>query len=52
MVMLEVEALVMLACVEKSDGAVSTEVEALERVVFPVTLSVEENVPVVPMSAP
>ena len=47
-----VDALVILACVEKSDGAVRTEVEALIRVVFPVTLSVEENVPVVPMSAP
>lgn len=47
-----VEALVMVAWVEKRLVAVRAEEEALVRVVFPVTLSVEENVPVVPMSAP
>jgi hypothetical protein len=31
---------------------VRAEVEALERVVFPVTLSVEEKIPVVPVIAP
>lgn len=47
-----VEALVRVACEEKREVAVKAVDEASPRVVFPVTSSVEENVPVVPMSAP
>lgn len=47
-----VDALVIVACVEKRAGAVRAVDEASPRVVFPVTSSVDENVPVVPMSAP
>lgn len=47
-----VEALVRVAWEEKRDVAVKAVDEASPRVVPPVTLSVEENVPVVPTSAP